>query len=354
MPRKRYHYFGFLLLLGLSNCQDMGCQGGRFPLDPSALINVLKPTSSSLPTWEPVDQNFAQSVRIPRGYRSSQTLQISPGMVYRQFERSNSADPRYTLRVVMIQPKAFKQLQVLFSDRLDRPLYTEAVVQRQDLMGVLSWCFFGRIPAGDMIGKRCQQQGSNCQNGIYYLAEKRTGKDINQRYTVAINHYLQAKVFRGGLGPQSGRWYRLAMGGGILLYDNRLAPALYYKVGTPDYLRHYLSKTYNHPDIVRKGQAGDPNRSAPRSAMGTLAGGSLIFVNLGEGKYRFDGGATPAQMAVLMKSLGAVNAVMFDGGGAPQMVLNNRYGQKITRTYPEITPTSNYQYNYAFLTLLKP
>ncbi len=353
-PRSRC-LVGLLCLLLLSNCKSSGCStyGSRLPLNGIDIFGLGRSAEPPSSDWEPLEKEFAAVLRTPGGYGSPRNQQVSPGIVYSQFAHS-SGDPRYHLRAILLHPKAFKQMQVLFSDQLDHPLYSQAIWQRPEVIGLMSWCFFGRIPAGDMIGKRCTSSGRYCTSGIYHNAEKRTGKDINQRYSIAINHAGQARLFRGGLGPDSGKWYRLSMGGGILLFDQQKSPELYRLAGQSGWLAKYLSAQYNHLDIVRSGQAGDPKRAAPRSAIGILKGGSLVFVNLGEGKYRFNGGATPARMAGLMKALGATQAVMFDGGGAPQILLKNRQGHLLERTYPEITNTSNYQYNYAYLTLKKP
>lgn len=355
-----------LLALLLCNCEGLRCSqdGSRFPLDPTSVLNDSDLLGDADGTdaqgnsvnWEPAPANLRDRLKTPSGYRASRSLNVGHGIVYRQFEqgKANPSDPRYTLRALLITSPAFKQLQVLFSDTYDRPLYTQTVLERPGVMGLMSWCFFGRIPAGDMIGERCSGRGASCKPGIYHLAEKRTGKNIDLRYTAALNHYGQWRFFRGGLGADSRKWYRLAMGGGVLLFDQSQTPELYKAVGTSRYEGLYTSSRYNHTDIVSSGQAGYPKRAAPRSALGLLADGSLVFVNLGEGKYRFDGGSTPARLALLMKQLGTVKAIMFDGGGAPQMIFRNAQGRQLVRTYPELSRSSNYQYNYAFLTLMRP
>jgi len=54
----------------------------------------------------------------------------------------------------------------------------------------------------------------------------------------------------------------------------------------------------------------------------------------------------------LMKELGCIRALMFDGGGAPVMVVRTKKGQMLSHTHPEHSRTSNYFYNYSFLTLI--
>lgn len=368
--RRSSRWLALCLLLLLAACQPRSCQPEhqpRFPVDglPQDAKKIFDFMPSSPRPTQPSDQlsvsetdmAFADALKTPPGYRRVRTLQIADGVIYRQFEQGDSyssPDPRYTLRVLLVHPRAFQRLQVLFSDSWDQPLYTQTVLNRPGVQALMSWCFFGRIPAGDMIGWRCRQRGASCVPGIYHQASQRTGKNIHQRYTLAINHPGQVRLFRGGLGKDSRRWYRLAMGGGMLLFDEQMAPALYYAVARPGYNGLFSSARFNHADIVKKGQAGDPQRAAPRSAAGSLPGGSLVFANLGEGQYRFRGGATPARMAWLMKQMGLHRALLFDGGGAPQMILKTPQGRQLVRTYPENTQTSNYLYNYAFLTLQRP
>lgn len=372
MTKIKLTYRSMLLgsaLLLFSQCQSGGCALVRFlPGVPNgwfetpatrktdtALLDALR-EESGRPTGTISEPDARPEGIIPPqgteyqvgGYRSLVPRELSPGVTYYQYER-HPVSPRHTIRVLRVLPQAFSRLQVLFSDQWDHPLYTAKVLARPEVSGLMSWCFFGRIPAGDMIGQRCKNQGAQCQPGIYHNAEKRTGKDINRRYTLGIAHNNRPSVFRGGLGPQSGRWYRLAMGGGILLLDQEQYPWMYQQVGTSRYEGAY--KKVNPQDFVSSGQAGYPKRATPRSAVGILPDRSLLFVNVGEGKYRFEGGATPAQMALILKKLGAVKGVMYDGGGAPQMVFNSPSGRRMVQTYPEVTRSSNYLYNYAFLVL---
>lgn len=357
------------MVLLLSQCQAGGCAPMRFlpgtlskwkspgqskPADTEfldALWVEEKKAAASRPTANPrmegVELPEAQEYKVG-GYWGLTPREVLPGITYYQYER-RPVSPKHTVRVLRVLPQALPHLKVLFSDRWDHPLYTSRVLDRPEVMGLMSWCFFGRIPAGDMIGMRCKGQGAQCNPGIYHNAEKRTGKDINQRYTLGIAHNNKASVFRGGVGPDSGRWYRLAMGGGILLFDKQRYRWMYDQVGTSRYVGAYLK--VNPKDFVSSGQAGYPRRATPRSAVGILPDQSLIFVNMGEGKYRFEGGGTPAQMAVVLKKLGAEKAILFDGGGAPQMVIESKTGRRMIQTYPEVTRSSNYLYNYAFLVI---
>ena len=340
---RRYSLWICLFLLGCG--PQNGCSSARF-LPGTNLSWRQQPENTEPVIVGDFRISSTEKPLMLSGYQDLVPRSLGTGMDYFQYER-RTRDPRYTVRVLRVEKTAFSRLKVMFSDRWDHPLYSEKVLSRPDVLGVMSWCFFGRIPAGDMVGYRCKNQGRDCEPGVYHNAEKRTGKNINARYSVALAQNGKFQVFKGGMGPASRRWYRLSMGGGILLFDRKTFPAMYQRVGTSDYLKHY--RRVNARDFVSKGQAGFPYRATPRSAMGILPDGTFLFVNVGEGKYRFEGGVTPAQLAVILKKLGAVQAAMFDGGGAPQMVFRNKTGRRMIQTYPEVTRSSNYLYNYAFL-----
>ncbi|HEY9841534.1 MAG TPA: phosphodiester glycosidase family protein, partial [Candidatus Obscuribacterales bacterium] len=106
------------------------------------------------------------------------------------------------------------------------------------------------------------------------------------------------------------------------------------------------------PALIAPGQAGDPTRQAPRTAIGLLPDHSLILLNLGEGQYRLRGGVTPARLAELLQQLGAIAGLMFDGGGATLMHVRNTEGRVLAATRPEITSFSDFRRNYAFLVLV--
>jgi hypothetical protein len=319
------------------------------PAIPSPLRFEEPVTVSS---YLPVNKRAAEVLRTPNGYHRTRLFQLSEGILFKQYEiNGKSSLPQVTIRALRIEPRAFPKLQVLFSDTAKRPLYFYKVAQRKQTMAIMNWGFFGTIPAGDVLGQRCSRQGLSCKPGMFYNSEKRTGKRTDRRYLLTINRRNQAQIQRGGLGPQSHKWYKMAMGGGILLFDRDLASHLWLATGRKHYNSLFASPRFNESSIVSPGQAGDVRRSAPRSALGIMADGSLVYMQIGEGKYRLKSGATPARLAVLMKELGCIRALMFDGGGAPVMVVRTKKGQMLSHTHPEHSRTSNYFYNYSFLVL---
>lgn len=342
--------------LVLNGCRER--ETPQFKVDPEELMRFrppdLRPFRPS-PVFKesllPVNPQQAAILKTPGDYQRTRLLQLAEGILFKQYERKGHypPDPVQTLRVLLIKPRAFSKVHALFSDQFRKPLYFYTVAHRRKTLAVMNWGFFGAIPAGDILGQRCIQQGARCRPALYHNSERRTRKRTDLRYTLVINRQGRATLFRGGLGKQARQWYSLALGGGILLFDRDLAPPLWFATGRKNYSMFYAQPRYNDPGIVKAGQAGDPRRSAPRSALGIMADGSLLYLQIGEGRYRLIGGATPARLALLLKQMGAIKALMFDGGGAPVMVVRTQQGQTISRTLPEHTRTSNYYYNYSFL-----
>lgn len=338
-----------LFSLGLIACTSEY----RMPLDPTMVLDPAMNGRLNQAARLPLQKDMARKLQLPSNYRQALAAQLAPGLLYQQFiQKTAPGDPAYMLRTLLLHPKALKQLEVLFSDRIHQPLSTEVLLKQTQIQALLNATFFGSFPAGDIIGKRCQEYGKICSAGIFYRSENLSGKDLNQRYSFAINHQGQARFFRGGLHAQAQRQYRLAVGGALLLFDQQYAPALYRAIGSKTYNTLYVQGRYNHPDLVRKGQAGYPFREASRMAIGILSNGGLVLATVGEGRH--PRGASPARMAQIMKQLGAVRALMFDGGGASQMAIKNKKNQLIVRSLPLVNKKANYLYNYSFLTLKRP
>ncbi|HEX5322223.1 MAG TPA: phosphodiester glycosidase family protein, partial [Capsulimonadaceae bacterium] len=78
--------------------------------------------------------------------------------------------------------------------------------------------------------------------------------------------------------------------------------------------------------------ANDPN---PRTAVGQTADGDILLVTV-DGRQKLSKGVSLSQMAQIMKRLGAVNAINFDGGGsttmaAAGMIVNSPSGSGVER-----------------------
>ncbi len=68
------------------------------------------------------------------------------------------------------------------------------------------------------------------------------------------------------------------------------------------------------------GKADFIDKRHPRTAAGVDAQGNLLLVTV-DGRAKWSQGASLAEMAAIMKRLGAVNAMNFDGGGSTTMVI---------------------------------
>lgn len=349
------------LLCTLSNCRDFAC----VPLNQVAIPSPSGWRETAEPIYAtpepPVFMGFRpkkkeSKLAVPHNYFLSRTESLSPGIDFVQYERKGNPAKHhlYTLRVVHIQPSQFSRLRVFFSDKRDQPLALDVITGRIDVMAAMNWVFFGRLPGGDIWGDRCSARGRWCKPGSYINAYRRVNKATHKRYAVVISRDNKPGLFRGGLNRHERSRYRLGMAGGILLFDKlEKTQVLYNAVGKAIYNRLYSHPRYNEVAIMQPGQAGDTQRAAPRSAVGILPDQSLVYINLSEGRFRLEGGATPYQMAVFMKQMGCTRAVMFDGGGAPVMVVKNQTGRLRVKTQPEMTATSNYKLNYSFLAIVQ-
>ena len=94
------------------------------------------------------------------------------------------------------------------------------------------------------------------------------------------------------------------------------------------------------PYLIKEGQVfidrqrfsnGFLSMKAPRTAVGYSKGGSLILVTV-DGRQEGTSGATLAELAKLMKELGAYNAMNLDGGSSTQMVYKGKVVNRPTTT----------------------
>ncbi|MEZ0371563.1 MAG: phosphodiester glycosidase family protein, partial [Candidatus Sericytochromatia bacterium] len=292
------------------------------------------------------------SLAVPSGYSRIEKRKLMPAAEFESMRLSSGSAAHLALRALHIQPAALAQLRVLFSSRSGQPLELATVNARPEVLATMNWVFFGRLPAGEIQGDSCTDTGKTCVAGMFQPRHPSEREQAERRYALAIDEMGHPQLLRGGLKHTDSRSLRLFLGGGILLFDG-LDPKyrqLYRAVGHPNYLRHYTAA--NDPALIAPGQAGDPTRQAPRTAIGLLPDHSLILLNLGEGQYRLRGGVTPARLAELLQQLGAIAGLMFDGGGATLMHVRNTEGRVLAATRPEITSFSDFRRNYAFLVLV--
>lgn len=283
----------------------------------------------------------------PKDYTLKQSHLLKPGLRAERWEKRRP-DPARTVRLLQLAPEQARQLEVLFSARLDHYLSLEQLRQQYQPLLLMNWAFFGRLPAGDIQGLSCRPAYQSCQPGLYQDSQRRTGQPTSQRYCYQLDQTGQSRIERGSLRQLKRPERRLALCGGVLLFD-QTHPGLYRSVGTSSYLSHY--RRLNEPRIIGRGQGGEPERRASRTAIGSLPDGQLVLAQLGEGRYQGLGGLTPAEWAALLKELGLSQALMFDGSGATAFELRDAKGHLLEQAQPYHSREQDFRYNASWLML---
>jgi hypothetical protein len=293
----------------------------------------------------------------PKDYTLKQSHLLKPGLRAERWEklkpdptRLNPArpDPSRTIRLLQLAPEQARQLEVLFSARLDHYLSLEQLRQLYKPLLLMNWAFFGRLPAGDIQGLSCASAYPSCQPGLYQDSQRRSGQPTSQRYCYQLDRTGQNRIERGSLRQLKRPEQRLALCGGVLLFD-QAHQELYRSVGTSNYLNYY--RKLNEARIIGRGQGGEPERRAARTAIGSLPDGQMVLAQLGEGRYQGLGGVTPAEWAALLKELGLSQALMFDGSGATAFELRDAKGHLLEQAQPYHSREQDFRYNASWLVL---
>ena len=310
-------------------------------------LNVLKfvGDNNSINTTNTTESKFNQkinnvSVSTPTGYKEKKTAQLSTGINYNEFSTNNDASGKKTVRAVTISPEKYNKIGVQFADSKSAININSLSNSSQKPLLVMNGTFFGGSVAGDAKGK--VHSKGQVDSGSFIRSEKSVAAKIDNRYTFAITNDNKPVIFKGGLynpnekTPHIGKSeleVKTALGGGVLLFDGANS-AMYKAVGTKAY-NSQLGKN-NEKDIVNVNIG--LSRECARSALGIMPNGSIIMVNIGEGQYHREdeGGVTPAKVAKIMKEMGCVSAIMYDGGGAPTMKVKDDKGNVIANTKPNI------------------
>lgn len=287
------------------------------------------------------------------GYNKPKTTQLASGINYSEFTHKSGKEQE-TVRAITLSPSSISKLGVSFSRNSN--INFEQTAARKDVLAVMNGTFFtgpdpiGK-PAGDVVGTEYGQMNSKDisnkeKKGAFTTSERTVLGNIEKRYSFAVDNNGKAVVFRGGVdnsattpnGGHLANQYKMSLGGGVLLFDksNTDGKKMYDLIsnGNSSYNKQYAN--LNDDRIIKSGNGGDPDRVAPRSAMGIMSDGSVVIMNASEGKYRKTKGAgmTPYELAKTMKEMGCVTAVMFDGGGAPVMIAKDNKGKTVTHTTP--------------------
>ncbi len=117
----------------------------------------------------------------------------------------------------------------------------------------------------------------------------------------------------------------------ILKVDDKVGLQVY---TAPDW-SDVQSAVSGGPYLVKDGQiyvdlreqsfrVGEFSQAAPRTAVGFTRNNHLLMVTVDGRQKNVSVGATLTEMARIMKELGAIEAMNFDGGSSTQMVVNGR------------------------------
>lgn len=286
-----------------------------------------------------------------------QSAQLSEGISYK--EQSNS---KGNVRIVSISPDKLNKIGVLFKRDGGRIDIDKEFKSGKYLVVTNGTFFGGSFPAGDMKGSELGKVVTNdykkkpqikglITDGDDRIAKNNPSKihsgnisipDANKRYTFTVSKDGKASIFQGGLETNSHKnysthdqnKYNIALGGGLLLFDQN---------------NKNLNKS-NDPNLLHN---VDLNRSTPRSVIGIKKDGSVLLVQFGEGKDRYNKGFSVNTVSEHMSSLGCVSAVMFDGGGAPTIKAMDSNNRQIVDTEPYNMLGDSYKSNMSLIVISK-
>lgn len=301
---------------------------------------------------------YPNPIQTPAGYKSVKTQALTEGVEYREYlpvaVKDAVSQDKGRLRTINISPGNLGQLHLQFARFPSGPPFPVSdVVNKPHVVASMVGTFKGGVPAGNIVGDETKDGGKTASPSGFYTASASTGKPIDQRYTFAIKkNPLEAVLFRGGVTAKNHQDYQIAMGGGVLLFDKANQRQMYDAVGTSTYGDFY--KNLNESQIIGPGQGGDPGRTEPRGAIAFMPNGSIVLVNVSEGSYHGKGGCTPDTLARRLKEMGAEKAIMFDGGGAPQINARTEQGALVTHAEPDTRPTQGYNLNLTSLYVTTP
>lgn len=323
-------------------------------VNPSSLFDSLKieQKKSINPNLHSINfvSDIESKINTPNSYLLKNKTSLKDGVDF--FEFSNGNDKK-TVRAVEINKNSLKDINVLFSR--NSSLNVDKLNKDPKNLMVMNGTFFtgtgsnGRT-AGDVKGSESSSSLKPTDTkGLITNSEKSVRAEIEQRFSFAIDKNGKAEIFRGGLDEDNQKDIKVSIGGGVLLFDSKNSNLYKSLSNENNYEKEYLNK--NDKRITSSGQGGDPNRATPRSAIGIMPDGGVVFVNIGEGKYRRAGGMTPYQVAKTLKDMGCSSAIMLDGGGAPVMKVKDQNGKVISNTSPDIS--GGYGNNKSFLVVKK-
>lgn len=228
---------------------------------------------------------------------SPEGQEILPGLWFSKDQRTANGG---VVRVLTMDPAKIEMVPV-FHDK-PGPISSRELQADSRLLAAVNASFFGNALVGDVLadGKRLFRDDWNPS----------LDKITDQRYFVGVSKSGKLLTGKGGLEENKQHAFQHFMGGFPALFTREQVGSL-----EADIRSGALRKRADY------GGASQDSRIS-RTFMGVNAQGQLLLVTAGAGQQRSKG-VTMSEGARLMKSLGAVEAYVLDGGGSTSMFVRD-------------------------------
>jgi hypothetical protein len=228
-----------------------------------------------------------------------QGRQVADGVWYADDRRTRDGAP---VRVLTVDPRRAR-IGALYTDGVTG-MDPRTLQRHPQFVGAVNGTFFGAGVIGDMRGFGRTFLDESAPTGAQARAADQAS---DRRYYVGVLRDGQVVSGRGGL-SESGLSDRLdSFQGGLgLLYTREQLPRLEADIASGAFADRIIFKR------------DQQEQSIARSFLGVAADGKVLMVTMGAGERRSDG-AGFTEAARILRSLGAVEAYILDGGGSTAM-----------------------------------
>ncbi len=323
-------------------------------------------------------------INVEETYEYHASAKVAPGVIHQHIYRMTSRGP-LSINVLDIDPKnpEINIEPVLASNTLHGTARVSQMVDRYDAVAGINGAFFkpdSGTKLGTVILNRELIAGpifnrvslGMTDDGAFKMARISLRGQIsdNTGKSLPIHNVNQPRVIKGQYILYSSRWGRTAPpapNNGIAIQidgnstitrvDTKALPiprdgyvltgpdnglAGHFTPGTSVGLSVYTTPDWSGvthalgggPYLVKEGQPyvdiaqesfrkGSFTKPAPRTAVGYTRDNHLLMVTV-DGRQNASTGVTLWEMAAIMKELGAINAMNFDGGSSTQMVVRGK------------------------------
>ncbi len=321
-------------------------------------------------------------ISIPDQYQTNRQQAIAPGVMHQHIVKSSGHGPIsiHVLEVDMKDPAIVVE-PVLAGDKIHSKARVTQMVNRAGAVAGINASFF-KPDKGTVLGTVIRNKelitgplynrvslGLTGDKELKMARVSLKGKLTSQQTTLSLHTVNQPRVNKEQYILYSPYWGNQAPptskdGVQIQIINNRIAAistdrmsiptdgfviigpqsALTdsLKVGDPANINLFTTPDWSNvvyavsggPYLVRNGQVyvdlkeqsfrmGAFTKAAPRTAVGYTKTGKLLMVTV-DGRQNKSVGVTLSEMAHIMKNLGAVEAMNFDGGSSTQMVVKGK------------------------------